>query len=144
MILIVGLILLTGAAILYFINPETSGVFPPCVFHELTGLHCPGCGATRAVHSLLHGDIRQALAWNGVLLVLLSGCGAAAFFYGYLYFVKGQSRQPTLPRKLIVAVLIALLVYWALRNLPFQPFTRLAPHEVSAVPSTAVSGESAE
>ena len=26
----------------------------PCVFHKLTGLYCPGCGAGRALSALLH------------------------------------------------------------------------------------------
>ena len=28
-----------------------------CVFYQLTGLYCPGCGAGRALSSLIHGDI---------------------------------------------------------------------------------------
>lgn len=27
----------------------------PCLFHELTGFYCPGCGGTRAVLALLAG-----------------------------------------------------------------------------------------
>lgn len=32
----------------------------PCLFHEMTGLPCPGCGMTRAIVALLHGDLAQA------------------------------------------------------------------------------------
>lgn len=32
-----------------------------CQLHLWTGLYCPGCGATRAVTFLLHGDIRNSL-----------------------------------------------------------------------------------
>ena len=27
-------------------------IFPPCMFHALTGFSCPGCGSTRAVSAL--------------------------------------------------------------------------------------------
>ena len=29
----------------------------PCLFHMMTGAYCPGCGGTRAVKSLLKGEI---------------------------------------------------------------------------------------
>lgn len=32
-------------------------IMPPCIFHSVTGLYCPGCGGTRAVSALLHGHI---------------------------------------------------------------------------------------
>jgi hypothetical protein len=28
----------------------------PCIFAEVTGLPCPGCGLTRAIWALVHGD----------------------------------------------------------------------------------------
>lgn len=31
----------------------------PCVFHEVTGLWCPGCGGTRSVRALVRGDLWQ-------------------------------------------------------------------------------------
>jgi hypothetical protein len=59
-----------GAAILYRFDPETVHFFPRCVFHELTGLQCPGCGTTRALHHLLHGDLAGALHFNAMLFVV--------------------------------------------------------------------------
>ena len=29
----------------------------PCLFHLATGYYCPGCGGTRAIASLLHGQV---------------------------------------------------------------------------------------
>ena len=50
-----------------------------CPFRRLTGLPCPGCGSTRAVMSLLHGEPAKALAWNPLVtaaLCLFAGVAA--------------------------------------------------------------------
>ena len=36
-------------------------IFPPCMFHALTGFSCPGCGSTRAVSALLRFDLLISL-----------------------------------------------------------------------------------
>ncbi len=33
----------------------------PCVFNKVTHLCCPGCGGTRALRALLHGEILKSL-----------------------------------------------------------------------------------
>lgn len=33
----------------------------PCMFHELTGWYCPGCGGSRSVAALLRGDMRTCV-----------------------------------------------------------------------------------
>lgn len=53
-------------------DPNRSGsLFPGCPMKEVTGLDCPGCGATRAVHALTHGDIGAALDHNALITVLV-------------------------------------------------------------------------
>src|SRR5882757_2270663 len=59
-------------AIVFFFNPSTHGFYPVCMFHSLTGLNCPGCGATRALYALLHGSLRLALKDNALFVVLLA------------------------------------------------------------------------
>lgn len=36
----------------------------PCLFHWLTGYYCPGCGGTRAVVYLLHGQIAESFRYH--------------------------------------------------------------------------------
>lgn len=57
----------------------------PCLFHSLTGLYCPGCGGTRAVRSLLKGDLRMSFQYHPLVLytvivvileILLKGGGS--------------------------------------------------------------------
>jgi hypothetical protein len=39
-----------------------------CIYRNLFGIRCPGCGMTHAFCSVLHGDLRSA--WNYNRLVL--------------------------------------------------------------------------
>jgi len=46
-----------------------------CVFRRFFGFECPGCGMTRALSALLHGDLDAAWGFNrGVLVVFPMLC----------------------------------------------------------------------
>lgn len=73
-------ILVPTAIVLMFIFREQLIAFSPklgvCIFHEVTGLHCPGCGNTRCIKALLHGHILTAVRNNAsipFLSVVLAG-----------------------------------------------------------------------
>ena len=40
---------------------------PPCLFHFVTGLPCPGCGGTRAFAAILRGDLIHAFFYHPVV-----------------------------------------------------------------------------
>lgn len=46
------------------------GLGLPCMFHTITGLYCPGCGGTRAVKSLLQGDLRMSVQYHPLILYI--------------------------------------------------------------------------
>src|SRR4051794_18522002 len=108
------LALVAGAAaalaVLYRFDPATAGFFPPCPFRLLTGLRCPGCGSTRALHQLLHGQVGAALALNPLLPLSLPALGWVGL--SLLRSAAGlpPPRAPRLPPRLQVAAIWALLV----------------------------------
>ena len=51
-------------------DPSQSRLAPKCLFHLLTGLDCPGCGAQRMAYALMHADLRAA--WNANAFLMLS------------------------------------------------------------------------
>jgi hypothetical protein len=59
-----------GAWVLYAWPPATTPFYPQCVFHAVTGLSCPGCGTTRALHFLLHGRVADAFRMNAMLFAI--------------------------------------------------------------------------
>jgi hypothetical protein len=119
-----------GLAVLYRVPPVENSWYPACFFHKWTGLHCPGCGSTRALHHLLHGDARQAVAYNvlGVLLLPVLSLWAVRHT---AYLVRGgEPPRKYLSSRMIKALFWLVVAYWIARNLPFYPCNLLAPHKL--------------
>ena len=74
-----------GVVLLWFFDPSQGGFFPPCPLFKVTGLQCPGCGTTRALHALVHGDVAAAVRWN-------------PFTMGLVPLVLLKAVTPPLPR----------------------------------------------
>lgn len=43
----------------------------PCIYTKLLGVHCPGCGLTRALMALLRLDVKGAWDWNPLIFLVL-------------------------------------------------------------------------
>ena len=115
-----------GAVYLYFHNPYSYPL--PCLFYLVTGLYCPGCGAGRACYSILHGRCLDAFCYNPLMTLLrpLIGIYIAARTTDWA-ITGGNHIDRLISVKLLLGVLIAVLVYGILRNIPVFPFTLLAP-----------------
>lgn len=115
-----------GIAALYLFNPNTAdSPFARCIFQTLTGFWCAGCGITRALHALVHGDIARAFAMNP-LAVLLAPCAALAWAWaGGWQPACAAPIIKTLSKPMLWVVLIP--AYWVARNLPWAPFNWMAP-----------------
>src|SRR5262245_10738166 len=57
-------------AVVYRFSPTEYSFYPRCPWYAVTHWLCPGCGATRALHSLLHADWNAALHYNALFTVL--------------------------------------------------------------------------
>lgn len=116
-----------AVVMLRIFDPATSGVFPPCPLQYLTGWYCPGCGSLRAIHQLLHGNLRAAWAMNPLTVVL-----SPFITYGLTSHLLFELRGQGLPRLFLPAVWIralcaAIILFGIARNLPGYPFDLLAP-----------------
>ncbi len=89
----------------------------PCIFHSVTGLYCPGCGGTRALRLLLHGDILQSLYYHPLVLY-------GAVLYGWFmvsnsveYLSRGKYKIGMRYRKWYVTTgLILLILNFLIKN----------------------------
>ena len=115
-----------GVWLLRTYDPNVAGSpFPPCMFHAFTGLYCVGCGLTRALHALVHGDVPGAFAMNplGVLVLPL-----VALMVGWSQGWQPRALRPVMDVAMEPKLWLWLLPgYWIARNLPWFPFTLLAP-----------------
>lgn len=116
-----------GSAVVAYFDPSSTHFFPLCPLFAMTGLACPGCGLTRAFHSLFHGDLLTALHFNA-----LTPVWAVIFAYVAIsltiYAVTGKNLPmwPTHPKFMWVFMTV-LLAFGVLRNLPIYPFSVLYP-----------------
>jgi hypothetical protein len=114
--------LAAGATYLFFFEPGKTGFFPICPFRALTGFTCPGCGSTRGLHRLLHGDVVSAFELNPLLILSLP-----FLLYALLRYTNAAIREKPLKGNQLNAKYIWLLFgvimfFWIYRNTPFYPF----------------------
>lgn len=96
----------------------------PCPIRDTVGLPCPGCGLSRALTALLHGDWRASLVQHAFAPVLLTG----------LVLVTGMALLPEATRRqgisavarferrtgLTALLLVGLMAYWLTRLVFFR------------------------
>jgi len=119
-----------GATLLYHFSPTEYDFYPRCMFRLVTGLHCPGCGATRCVAALLHGDLQQAFAYNPLFVVMLPFLVFGAMRIAYSTWTGKQMRGYRLPAWALKTLVGLLIIYWIARNIDVYPFDLLAPHQI--------------
>lgn len=123
-------LLVTGlaAAILFFFVNPSEFYFPKCPLYATTGIYCPGCGSQRALHDFLNLNFVGVLDHNPLflfgILVLVYDIGIKSInklLNKSFYNILQHKYTPML-------ILVIVLLFWILRNLPFQPFNWLAPN----------------
>jgi len=127
-LLAAGIRLIVGCGVVFRIfDPSQLRFLPRCPFLVLTGFYCPGCGALRALHQLLMGNVGNALAFNPFAVL------ATPFLvYGGVSFLSFRVRGRYLPRIFVPARWIwglcaAIVLFGVLRNIPVYPLNMLAP-----------------
>lgn len=111
-------IALAAVAILLFygLNDPATMPAPRCLLKSIIGYDCPGCGAQRALHALLHGHIGQAWHYNPALFFLVP----LAALYGVHEFLGYRNRRLEsllYHPAMLYGLAAALLLWWVVRNL---------------------------
>ena len=123
-----GATALAGCAYVALYDPNSSSaIYPACPFLAVTGLDCPGCGITRALHALVTGNPLQALDHNAVFVLALP----FLLFFAVRSVLSGSRTEPRAPSRrwtpaMTWAVATLVAGFWLVRNLPWSPFDWLA------------------
>lgn len=104
-------LMLAGAWVLYTFPPATTPFYPKCLFKQATGLDCPGCGTTRALHALLHGRVGEAFRFNPMLFALMLVGGVSLPSY-----VRGQTPRFLYTRWFGWGSFVVVTGWWVVRN----------------------------
>ncbi len=115
--LLLGLLGIGGITLLALVEPSGQALFPRCWLNEMTGLRCPGCGGTRAVHALLTGHLTRAWQLNPLVVTSLP-LGAWWIFRGFWGGWTGLWWKDPTTRPFGLAVMGGVLVGFGIgRNL---------------------------
>jgi hypothetical protein len=109
---------LLSAVCLYWLPPWQYGFYPRCPIFELTHYQCPGCGMTRALAALLHGQFLLSWHYNPLALLLLPWF---AIYFAVNYWRVLHNREwiaPRLPVPILTGILLAIAIFGVGRNLP--------------------------
>lgn len=119
--LIVAKLIAVAVFIYYYhnYNPEHHDLFPKCIFLQLSGFKCPGCGSQRAIHHILNGNFKIAWQMNALLITMLPFITAGLFLNTY----KGNNatlmniKKMFFKSSVIYLILIVILIFWVARNI---------------------------
>ncbi|HET9442419.1 MAG TPA: DUF2752 domain-containing protein [Acidimicrobiales bacterium] len=119
--LAVGLAGCAALGVVAVLDPSRYTLAPPCPLRLATGLDCPLCGATRATHALLRGDVGLALDFNALYVLALPVLAVVAGFW----LVRGRRPAWAHGRALTWALVGVGLAFGVVRNLPWAPLAVL-------------------
>ncbi len=126
-VVLAGVVLLASLA-LHLRDPHQQGSWGFCPWLLLTGTHCPGCGGLRAVNDLTHGEVVSAASSNLLLVGALPV--AAGLWVSSVSRRWRGARSQWSPARVNLAwgvAVVALVVFWVVRNLPVAAVAWLAP-----------------
>jgi len=113
-----------GCAYVYVVDPNQPGHYPVCPTRAIFGVDCPGCGMTRGLYALLHGDVGRMLDHNVLLAVFLPF--AAVMWLRWIGRSWTGNRPVLSPAQAqrqarwSVVALVAVIAFGVLRN--FVPY----------------------
>jgi hypothetical protein len=125
---LLGFLVGVVALVAWLCQRSLMNLMPPCLFHRLTHLHCPGCGGRRCVKMLSHGRVPEALHMNALVICIGLGFTFVIIKQIHREWRFGQAGNFDVSPRLGWAIGYGVIAFWILRNIPLWPFTLLAPY----------------
>lgn len=120
---VVFLFSIMGIGLLLLFNYYDIGI--PCLFHQLTGLYCPGCGLTRAFIMLQNFDLFGAIRMNALIVFI-----PIVLIYIIISMIRYiKNTKPyflKIPQPITYLILFLVVIFGIIRNIPgfeyFRPY----------------------
>ena len=110
----IGIVLFLLFLFYYFLNQKLN-IGIPCIFHELTGLYCPGCGITRMFFAIIELKFYDAFRYNPLVFILL----IISILYLLLKsLLKKYNINLIIPNYIYYILLVIVIFYGIFRNIP--------------------------
>ncbi len=106
-----------AAVVLFCFPPEQYSFYPQCPIYRYLHLQCPGCGTTRALAALLHGNIVEAFRLDALTMLLMPLAVIYAILW-YRHFLQRKAFSLPKPRPFAVYAALAIAIAFTIaRNL---------------------------
>lgn len=120
--LLLVLVFVVAVLLLRRFDPAEYSFYPKCTLYQATGLHCPGCGATRAVGALAAGRLVDAIRYNPLLIV-----GGPIIAAVVTIKIKREGRGDTNWTTFSICLIVVVISFAIARNVPSPTRSILAP-----------------
>ena len=109
-LLFLFLLILIGGAylIVRYSGLEFFQTVPSCMFYQMSGLYCPGCGGTRSMEALLTGHVLDSLYYHAFATYLIAGC--SLFMGWHTIYLISKKRIPKLAFRIRYIIIGAILL----------------------------------
>ncbi len=89
----------------------------PCLFHLITGFYCPGCGGTRAVKYLLHGQILKSIRYHPLVFYAVAVILTEFVTYGLSRLLHKPEIHLKRYQEFVYLGVVVILINWVLKNI---------------------------
>ena len=101
----------------YYIFASITDITIPCIFRELTGYQCPGCGLTHLFFDLLTLNFKDAFNDNQLMFILLPFFIIFVIYRTYLYiYDKKDEIIVKIPLIFKISLVIVIFLFGIFRN----------------------------
>lgn len=111
-----GFAVIVTVGLAYFLICNKIGFGIPCMFYQITGFKCSGCGVSRMCISLLKGDIHSAWLYNRGVMLMLPFIAYLIIREVYLYIRYYDCTLKKWESVLAIIIVVILLLFGLVRN----------------------------
>ncbi|MDE7206544.1 MAG: DUF2752 domain-containing protein [Lachnospiraceae bacterium] len=112
----IGLIGLLCVAFISWLHIPVADMLPTCSFYTATGYYCPGCGGTRAVMALLHGEIIKSLYYHPFVAYILGYYVVYEISHVLEMVTRGKVKGLHFCPPYFYIGIVVIIIQWAVKN----------------------------